>query len=252
MKNEDLVASVNGFFHNNITCYNCNNKGHYSNECPYVEGKRSNNGVSFFMRAVMLTQNDPSVCDIDPNWVLLDTCSTASVTGNPALVTNIRKCNEEQELHIATNGGGMIYEAIADLNLFPMQVHYNANSIATILSLKDVASIPGCYLTMDTRKARQIVVVFDGHTYVFKECADGLYFYDTSAGAARNNIINEPLNSYSFLQTVQDNESNFSKQDIAKAQEARDLQRRLGFPGTSTLLHYLGPINVSFFLLSNV
>ena len=238
VKNDGLVASVSGSFHNNITCYNCNNKGHYSNECPYVDEKKErNSGVSFFMRAVMLTQNDPSVGEINPHWILLDTCSTASVAGNPHLVTNIRKCIKDEELHIATNGGGMTYEHVADLNLFPMQVHFKEASIATILSLKDVATIPGCYLTMDTRKARQIVVVFDGQTYVFKECADGLYFYDTST--RDNTSINEPLSSYSFLQTVEENESQFSKQDVAKAKDARELQRRLGFPGTSTLLTYL-------------
>ena len=200
---ENLVASVNGSFHAEITCYNCNNKGHYSNECPYeYANKRS--GVNLLMRAITLTQNDPALCEINPNWILLDTCSTASVAGNPNLVTDIRDCDEEHELYIATNGGSMRYNQVADLNMFPIQVHYNPQSIATILALKDVASVPGCYLTMDTRQAREITVSFedDSAAYVFKECSDGLYFYDTASGSNNNFVTKKPLNPYLFLQTV--------------------------------------------------
>ena len=85
---DDLVASVNGTYHKEITCYNCNNLGHYSNECPYEYAKK-NNGVNLLMRAITLTQNDSSVGEINPNWILLDTCSTASVAGNPKLISNI-------------------------------------------------------------------------------------------------------------------------------------------------------------------
>ena len=237
--NDELVASVNGTFHKSITCYNCQNKGHYSNECPYVEAKRG--GVNLLMRAVALTQNDPSVCDINPNWILLDTCSTASVAGNSNLVTDIKHCENENELYVATNGGGMVYTSEAKLKLFPLVVHYNPNSIATILSIKDVASLPGCYMTMDTRQAREIVVSFeDGKpSYTFKECADGLYYYDTSNDTSSSNSINAKVTPYMFLQTVEKNKIHYSKKDIAKADEARALQQRLGFPGTATLVSYL-------------
>ena len=237
---DDLVASVNGSYHADITCYNCNNKGHYSNECPY-EYANKQNGVNLLMRAITLTQNDPTLCEINPDWILLDTCSTASVAGNPQLVTNIRDCDEEQELYISTNGGSMKYNQVADLNMFPIPVHYNPDSIATILALKDIASVPGCYLTMDTRKAREITVSFedDRSTFVFKECRDGLYFFDTAVDSQDNFDSKKSLNPYMFLQTVESNKSFFSNKDIAKADDARTLQQRLGFPGTSTLMSYL-------------
>ena len=238
---DNLVASVNGSYRKNITCYNCQNPGHYSNECLYVEAKSSSGGVNLLMRAVLLTQNDPSVGEINPSWVLLDTCSTASVSGNPNLVSNIRPCDPDDGIHIATNGGGMEYDSIADLDLFPVPVHYNPDSIATILALKDVASIPGCYLTMDTRVARQIVVCFEekGDVYTFNECADGLYYYDTDAHADCNPTSNEAVNPYLFLQTVENNKLPFSKKEIDNADKARELQQRLGFPGTTTLISYL-------------
>ena len=236
---DDLVAGVNGSYFKGITCYNCQNMGHYSNDCPYVNAKK---GVNLHMRAITLTQNDPTVGEINPNWILLDTCSTASVAGNASLVTNIRPCDAGDELHIATNGGGMRYDMQAQLELFPVPVHFNEDSIATILALKDVASLPGCYLTMDTRQARQILVSFEGSTvtYVFKECADGLYFYDTKASvASKLSRNNNNVNPYTFLQTVASNKSFYTTKDIDKADSARELQRRLGFPGTATLKGYL-------------
>ena len=203
--------------------------GHYSNECPYIDNKveKNNGAVNLLMRAITLTQNDPTLNgDIDPSWILLDTCSTASVAGNKELVTDIKPCDVDDELVLATNGGGMTYNHIASLKLFPVRVHYNPDSIATILALKDVASIPGCYITMDTRVAREMRVTFeDGKTYLFKECGDGLYFYNTAdnAGVDEDNSINPTVNSYSFLQTVASNENLYSKADITKAQEARAL-----------------------------
>ena len=86
--NDNLVASVNDTYHQEITCYNCNNKGHYSNKCPYEyqQNTKKPNGVNLLMRAITLTQNDPSVGEINPHWILLNTCSTASVARNPNLV----------------------------------------------------------------------------------------------------------------------------------------------------------------------
>ena len=239
-ENNKLVASVNDTFHKGITCYNCDNKGHYSNECPYVDGSRSTGGVNLLMRAITLTQNDPFVRDINPAWVLLDTCSTASVGGNPDLVSNIRKCEPGNEIHIATNGGGMKYDLTAQLNLFPVNIHYNEKSIATILALKDVASLPGCYLTMDTRVAREIVVCFEdsGDIYTFKECGDGLYYFDTSS-SAYNTTTNAEFKPYLFLQPVAENKKAYTKDEIAQANKARTVQQRLGFPGTTTLVSYL-------------
>ena len=95
---------------------------------------------------------------------------------------------------------------------------------------------------MDTRKAREIFVAFDDDrkAYTFKEYSDGLYFYDTTSDD--NDVTstsNDPLNQYSFLQTVQSNQSFFSHKDLAMADDARLLQQRLGFPGTSTMISYI-------------
>ncbi len=54
--------------------------------------------------------------------------------------------------------------------------------MANILSMKDVVSIPGVKVTYDSTKERALIVHFNNCIYKFKECAEGLYYYDTAAG----------------------------------------------------------------------
>ena len=61
-----------------------------------------------------------------------------------------------------------------------MKVHFNKNSMATIISIKEVAGIPGISITTDTEKEIAMTVSLgNGRTLKFKECESGLYFHDT-------------------------------------------------------------------------
>ena len=52
--------------------------------------------------------------------------------------------------------------------------------MATILSFKEVADIPGLRITTDTKQEILMTVSLgNGRTLKFKECESGLYFYDT-------------------------------------------------------------------------
>ena len=42
----------------------------------------------------------------------------------------------------------------ASLHITPLRVHYNPDSIATMLEFKDVANIPGARITADTSTER--------------------------------------------------------------------------------------------------
>ena len=84
---------------------------------------------------------------IPDSWVLLDTCSTCNVIKNPALVRNIRDCAEDERLTAYTNGGAQIYSKLVELIMFPLEVHFNANSMANILSFKSAANIEGATIT---------------------------------------------------------------------------------------------------------
>ena len=97
--------------------------------------------------------------DVINKWlILLDTCLTASVIYNMSLVSNISHCNANETLEILKNGGSQNFKNKGIFNLFNMKIHINEHSMVNTLSLKDVASIPGARLTMDTFKERAIKV----------------------------------------------------------------------------------------------
>ena len=63
----------------------------------------------------------------------------------------------------------------------------NDNSLATIISLKDVNSITGMRVTMDTSIEKDMhVVLRDGTVLKSKEFVLGLYYYDMASTNAHD------------------------------------------------------------------
>ena len=120
---EGLVPGRDGKTHAHVVYFSCNKPGHYKNQCP------STKDVSFAQ--FVLSQNKTQI--INPNWLLLDSGSTVTVCSNPKLVHNIQPCGSQGPLRITTNGGGQSFYEVADLNILPMKVHFNKDSMANIL-----------------------------------------------------------------------------------------------------------------------
>ena len=55
-----------------------------------------------------------------------------------------------------------------------MEVHFNPDSMANILLIKDVASVPGVHISMDSSKERSIIVKYNNQIIKFQESRDGL------------------------------------------------------------------------------
>ena len=79
-------------------------------------------------------------------------------------------------LTLTTNGGFQTFKQLASLNMFPLQLHYNSSSLATILSVKDVALIPGVYITMDTREENSMLVHY-GSTFIVSQSAKMVFIF---------------------------------------------------------------------------
>lgn len=84
---------------NDITCFNCDRDGHFANQCPEPDCRKKKVTLAQFS----LTQIDIEI--IDPNWILLDTCTTITVICNPTLVNNITSVDNYNGMTIVTNGG---------------------------------------------------------------------------------------------------------------------------------------------------
>jgi hypothetical protein len=164
---------------------------------------------------------------IPAHFVLLDSDSTVSIFCNPDLLTDIHDVNES--LYLATNGGHQVSTQMGTLPNFG-PVWFNPDSIANILSLAQVRAVRR--VTMDTAELPAFHVhKLDGSgTTIFAEHPSGLYLYDSTSPDSTNHS-NDTVLAYSCLQTVAENQVNFTARQIAAANEARRLHRLLGRPG---------------------
>jgi hypothetical protein len=213
-----------------MRCYHCNQWGHGSRNCPNRGNQR---GVGAVHVGIGLSQANGGIPD---TWILLDTCSTASVACNKDLVVDLQPCNSEDSLTLYTNGGTQNFNSKGMMTLFPLAVHFNSASMANILSMKDVVSMDGVKVTMDSSKEKALLVEFDKCVYKFQECANGLYFFDTASSVKSKSEITP----YSFLETVKDNKQFFTSQEIKGAEKARSIQQEIGWPSTSTFKRIIG------------
>ena len=162
--------------------------------------------------------------DTPKSWVLLDTCFTVNVSNNDNLVTNIRDCEQYEFLNEGTSGGSQLYKQFENIILFPIVVHFNHNSKANILSFKDVSSIPGVCITMDTKKDDAIVITLkDGKIVKFKPYSNGLFCFDTET-VNFNNESKDLVTNYSLIQTVDLNKEFVTVNEIEGANVSRQYQ----------------------------
>ena len=129
--------------HAKITCYNCNARKHYSGKCPSTN--RRTNDVTSLQFSAFFTRCLPSTEDIiHPNWIILDSASTATTIKNKALLSNTRDCPYDKTLLVHTNGGDKTFHQQGDLKIVLMTAHYNPTFLANIFLMKDV-QIFGAY-----------------------------------------------------------------------------------------------------------
>ena len=134
---------------------------------------------------------------------------------------NVQACEKGDALYILMNGGSKCYVEKVTLTLLPIKAYTNKKSMATILSFKDVSSIPGVRITMDVKSERAIIVHWNVKLIKFTECDDRLYLFDTDA--TENNIITEDyrnnattqfFNTYYMITTITNNKEFYTQQEI--------------------------------------
>ena len=172
-------------------------------------------------------------------WILIDTCYTCNVTNNPSLLTSLQHCPPQEQLQVVPNGGGMLFEQKGQMKLFPLEVHYNQKSIATILSFHTLSKLAGLRIVYDNLVNDVIHVILpNGFSLDFNPCDKGLYYLDSSK-LDLNNVFQHQNFHLNLLSTVSQNKQYWTKREIQGAEEARKLQEHLSWPGTSTLKSYL-------------
>ena len=100
-----------------VTCYCCQETGNYARNFPSSTAN-THTGTHSLQVGLTMTQTTkeaPTTNIINPNWILLDTCSTISSMRNKSLVQNIQPCDRGEKLRAYTNGGHQDYDQTATL-----------------------------------------------------------------------------------------------------------------------------------------
>ena len=121
----------------------------------------------------------------------------------------------------------MNYTMRGTLDILPMGIYANDNSMANILSLKKVSYY--FRVTMDTKEDQTMLVHYSkDKDYHFKECGKGLYYLEVSNPEIITLMTEREDTDYSFLYNVNVNMKYFTRADIEVSDRALDLQHLLG------------------------
>ena len=153
---------------------------------------------------------------IPKSWVLLDTCADISLVNDKELMGHME--DSPTLLKICSDGGVRTVSKKGSFVLCnDLEVWFDKDAVANVL----------CYA--DIKRLCKIKTVSNGFTVtwpndsVWKFTTNGsnIYHYDRKTPASR---------SVNVLSTVRLNKTNFTKRDVQRADEARELEAILAYP----------------------
>ena len=236
------IAGTDGVFKRNIRCFGCNRDGHCVPQCPFAATDTPNDpppnnptGVSnclvSFVRNLSqetgfsFAQVPPTVPE---SWILLDSQSSHNIFRSAHLLTNIRHCGN-YGLTTYSNGGSQHTVMMGTYTPLNLEVWYNPESIANILSLSEVEDVVRVSLDSSCDSA---FVVHTDPLMKFTRRNMNLYAYDTASQVVNSTI--KCAQAYSMLNIVDSNKSHFSRRQLEGAKKAQSLYHRMGRPSETT------------------
>ena len=229
-------AQCNGRDMSTVTCYSCQQKGHYADspECPnsnagwsggtQESGLSGGDGISALMFSFYQANGE-----IPKTWILLDSESTVDIFCNPQLLKNIRRMPEGMRVHC--NAGSRLPNLVGDLPGYGT-VWYDPKAIANILSLRWVRN--HYHISYDSSHRKFIVTKPSGKEFAFHESKGGLHYLDTThqqGQQAQGHVF--------AVNMVKGNKKNFTNNDYLRAVSARELQVMVGRPSDKDLIKIL-------------
>jgi hypothetical protein len=162
----------------------------------------------------------PKVSSLDSFDVLLDNQCTSNLFHNSKMLKNIRLAGSQKTF--TGLGGSLIVTEVGDSPWFG-RVYYHQDAPANVLSFSEMAKA----FSIEWVQDRNMFVVVGGEED-FKlefQLRDGLYVCN----------LREKL-TYSFVTTTLENEKKFTKREVFKAREAKELSQLLAYPSPDDLV----------------
>ena len=132
----------------------------------------------------------------------------------------------------------MDYSMKFTMDIFPMSVYVNDNSMADILFLKEVSY--SFRMVMYTKADHTMVVHYsEDKAYRFKECGKGLYYLNIYNLEIITLTTESNDTNYYSLSTVNANMDYFTHAEIKGSDRSRDPQNLLGWPFYQQLINSL-------------
>ena len=191
----------------------------YDLYCSEMHAK--NNGVNQICSAGRHSPINPEMDYI----VYIDSCATGAVIRNVNLVSNVRP-GRQVRIHPITDGAKSVMAGNlwGDLEHFD-RVHFNSKARSNILS-EGLLKIKGYSISREEEPEDAVIVTSpDGHTTRFVRPQRETRWW-----------CNFRKQEEMFMTTVEDNMRKYTKREVEKAREARDLQEKMNFPGPNVMI----------------
>ena len=149
-------------------------------------------------------------------WILFDTASTTHLFGSRDITKNVRPAPDTQE--VIGTGGELVVSQEATVNGLGT-VPFTDSSITNLTSMaKLVDQGYGIFVNTDVEDAIKVRSPDHKRIIKFERSKNGLYFHDTG-----NRQV-------TFLNSQLENSQQYTKRQIERAKEARNLYQMIGYP----------------------
>jgi hypothetical protein len=216
-------------------CKHCGGN-HWNNECSHNQPGHATVNITlseetFDEAGIIQLCSSNGACDGGQFVILLDTEATANVFKDPSLLTNIHKSKTGITVD-GISGEGFNTNLSGTFGDFG-QVWISDKSIANILSFSTCVKRGG-EITYDSSQDT-FTAIMGNDELSFKQLKNGLY----------GCLLSDCCKEQSFISTVAERAAKFSKRQLAKAEEARTIQERLGNPSVQDFMNTVskGSIN---------